>query len=57
MISHYITKEDFIKSTIIMFLQNPTKCPLSKLAIERKSLSLQLSVCEKLIDNIINNGK
>lgn len=57
MISHQITKEDFIKLTIILFLQNSTKCLLSKLAIERKSLNLQLSVCEKLAANITNNDK
>lgn len=38
-----------------MFLQNSTKCPLSKLSIERKSLNLPAYLCEKLKTSITNN--
>lgn len=55
MYKHIFAKDGFLKSIITMFLQNSTKCPLSKLSIERKSLNLAVYIWEKLTTNITNN--
>lgn len=52
---HIFAKDSFLKSVTAMFLQNSTKCPLSKLSIERKSLNLPAYLCEKLTTSITNN--